>query len=108
VIASYFGHLDFTKEHNDSVSFINRLFSKPREIDREKIEPLFKVMDEIANAHGKSLAQVAINWLLSTEDICIVPIPGMKNIQQVNDNIGALGWKITKEERNQINNAMSE
>lgn len=62
----------------------------------------FMVMDEIANTHGKTLAQVAINWLLTTEDICVVPIPGMKNIRQVNDNMGALGWKLTKEERIRI------
>ena len=108
MIALYFGHLNLTKERNDSVSFINRLFSKPREIDRKKIEPLFKVMDEIANTHGKTLAQVAINWLLTTEDICVVPIPGMKNIRHVNDNIGALGWQLTKKERDRINNAISE
>ena len=98
--------MNLTKERNDSISFINRLFSKPREIDKKKTEPLFKMMDEIANTHGKTLAQITINWLLTTEDICVVPIPGMKNIRHVNDNIGALGWQLTNEERDRINNAM--
>lgn len=107
-IALYFGHLNLTKERDDSVSFMHRLMSKPMEINRKKTEPLFKVMDEIANTHKKPLAQIAINWLLTTEDICVVPIPGMKNARQVNDNVGALGFQLSKEERNRINNAMSE
>jgi aryl-alcohol dehydrogenase-like predicted oxidoreductase len=108
VIALYFGHLNITKERNDSGSFMQRLFSKPMEINKKKTEPLFKVMDDIANTHGKTLAQVAINWLLTNEDICVVPIPGMKNIRQVNDNVGALGWQLSKEERTRIDKVYSE
>jgi aryl-alcohol dehydrogenase-like predicted oxidoreductase len=104
----YFGHLNITKEREDSRSFLQRLFSKPREINKIKIEPLFKVMEEIADAHGKTLTQIAINWLLSIDDICVIPIPGMKNIRQVNDNIGALGWSLTKEERERIDKAEIE
>ena len=102
-VATYFGHLNFTKERDDSGSFIKRLFTKPLEINKKKIEPLFKVMDKIAIEHGKTLAQIAINWLLTNEDVCIIPIPGMKNVRQVNDNVGTLGWSLTKEERILIN-----
>jgi len=107
-MALYFGHLNFTKERNDTGSFISRLFSKPRETNKKKIEPLFKVMDEIANAHGKTLAQVAINWLATNDELCVIPIPGMKNIRQVNDNLGALGWCLTQEERSLIDKAEIE
>ena len=101
----YFGHLNITKEREDSRSLLGSLFSKPREINKKKIEPLFRVMDEIADTHDKTLAQVAINWLISNEDINVIPIPGMKNIRQVNDNMGALGWSLTKEERERIDRA---
>jgi aryl-alcohol dehydrogenase-like predicted oxidoreductase len=101
-VALYFGHLNITKEQNNASPFIKRLLSKPREIDKKKIEPLFKAMDEIAAAHEKTLAQIAINWLLTNEEVCIIPIPGMKNIKQVKDNIGALGWKMTREERSAL------
>jgi aryl-alcohol dehydrogenase-like predicted oxidoreductase len=104
-VATYFGHLNFTKERNDSSSFIKRLFTKPLEIDKKKIEPLFKVMDKIAAAHEKTLAQVAINWLSTNEDVNVIPIPGMKNTRQVVDNLGALSWKLTKEERDLIDKA---
>ena len=65
-------------------------------------------MEEIANNHEKTIAQVAINWLLSNENICIIPIPGMKNVQQVYDNLGALNWNLTKEERLRIEKAEFE
>lgn len=107
-VATYFGHLNLTKERNDSASFLQRLFTKPLEINKKKIEPLFKAMDEIAEAHGKTLAQVAINWLLTNEDVCVIPIPGMKNLRQVNDNIGALDWKLTPEERKRLDKAEVE
>ena len=34
------------------------------------------------------MSQVAINWCISKETI---PIPGAKSVEQVKDNIGALG-----------------
>jgi pyridoxine 4-dehydrogenase len=69
---------------------------------------LFKVLDEIAKVHNKTLAQVAINWLITTEEVCVIPIPGVRNIRQANDNIGALGWSLTKEDRALINKAEIE
>lgn len=48
---------------------------KPRSLQREKLEPLFQVLGGIGKDHGKSIAQVAVNWLMST-DPCVVPIPG--------------------------------
>ncbi|MDR1262359.1 MAG: aldo/keto reductase [Oscillospiraceae bacterium] len=106
--ALYFGHLDITKDRQDSKSLIQRILSKPLELDGKRLEPLFLAMDAIAAAHGKTLAQVAINWLLTNEDVNVIPIPGMKNIRQVNDNLGALSWKLTKEERNRIDIAEME
>jgi aryl-alcohol dehydrogenase-like predicted oxidoreductase len=104
-IALYFGHLNITKDREESVSFLSRLLTKPIELNNKKMEPLFIVMEEIASENGKTLAQVAINWLLTTDNVCVIPIPGMKNEQQVNDNMGALNWNLTKEERDRINEA---
>jgi pyridoxine 4-dehydrogenase len=59
-------------------------------------------MAEIAAAHDKTLAQVAINWLITNEDVHVIPIPGMKSVKQVNDNVGSLGWSLTSEERTRI------
>ena len=59
-----------------------------------KMEPLLQEMERIAQVHGKTIAQVALNWLLC-KDECIIPIPGAKNLRQAQDNAGAVGWRIT-------------
>lgn len=102
-VTSYFGHLDITKERNDHVPFVKRLFSQPREVDIKRMEPLMSVLDEIAGNHNKTIAQVALNWLLSAEDIHILPIPGTKSVKQADDNAGVTGWRLSKEERTKIN-----
>jgi aryl-alcohol dehydrogenase-like predicted oxidoreductase len=61
-----------------------------------KIQPLLKVMKKIGNDHeGKSAAQVAINWVICKGAL---PIPGGKNATQVEQNIGAMGWRLTPDE----------
>jgi len=68
---------------------------------RRKMEPLLETMATIAQARDKTIAQVALNWLL-TKDACIVPIPGAKNARQASENAGAVGWHLTEQEHAQI------
>ena len=104
-VALYFGHLNITKDRQDSMALVQRMLTRPRELDGRRLEPLFRVMDDIAAAHVKTLAQVAINWLMTNEDVCVIPIPGMKSARQVDEDIGALGWRISKKERQRIDEA---
>jgi len=61
-----------------------------------KIETLIKLMTTIGQDHGgKSNAQVALNWVIHKGAL---PIPGAKNATQVQENAGALGWKLTDDE----------
>ncbi len=104
-VTSYFGHLNITGERNDGTSLLQRIFSKPREVDIQRMEPLMQVMDEIAHDHGKTIAQVALNWLLTTQDaegVHVLPIPGTKKEKQAIDNAGAADWKMTPAERARI------
>lgn len=57
---------------------------------------LFMTMKQIADNHDVSPAEVAINWLLKDKDI--IPIPGAKNESQIETNIHATHWSLTKEE----------
>ena len=68
---------------------------------RRKMEPLLQIMEPIAKTHDKTLAQVALNWLL-VKDESIIPIPGAKNARQAKDNAGAIGWRLTQEEHQTI------
>jgi aryl-alcohol dehydrogenase-like predicted oxidoreductase len=73
-------------------------------MQREKLEPVFVILEEIARTHEKTIAQVALNWLL-TKDECIIPIPGAKNAWQATENAGAIGWRLTEAEHARISQA---
>jgi aryl-alcohol dehydrogenase-like predicted oxidoreductase len=56
----------------------------------------WKVIDqllEIAQKIGKSPAQVALNWLLQRPGIT-APIIGTRTSEQLEDNLGAVGWSL--------------
>ncbi|KAK6177465.1 hypothetical protein SNE40_015559 [Patella caerulea] len=60
-------------------------------------------LEEIGKAKGKSVAQVAIRWLLQ-RDIVSSVIIGVRNLKQLNDNaVASSGWKLTKEEMQELN-----
>jgi aryl-alcohol dehydrogenase-like predicted oxidoreductase len=54
-------------------------------------------LDEIAREMGKSIPQVALNWLLQRPTIANVII-GARNEEQLRQNLGAVGWNLTKEQ----------
>jgi aryl-alcohol dehydrogenase-like predicted oxidoreductase len=61
---------------------------------------LYKVvdaLDEIARQTGKSVPQIALNWLLQRPTIATVLI-GARNEEQLRQNLGAVGWSLTKEQ----------
>ena len=49
--------------------------------------------------------QVAINWCICKGTI---PIPGVKSVKQAEENLGALGWRLSSEELIQLEFAASE
>jgi pyridoxine 4-dehydrogenase len=53
--------------------------------------PLLQVLQSIAQSKQKTMAQVALNWCMAKGTI---PIPGAKNLEQAQQNMGALGWRL--------------
>ena len=63
-------------------------------------EHLFRVVDaleEVAGEAGKTVPQVAINWLLRRPTVSSVII-GARNEEQLRQNLGAVGWSLTPEQ----------
>jgi aryl-alcohol dehydrogenase-like predicted oxidoreductase len=58
-----------------------------------QIQPLIDVLREIGECHGKTPTQVALNWVICKG---AVPIAGVKNAQQAQENAGALHWHLSK------------
>jgi len=60
-------------------------------------EYLYKVvdaLDEVAKETGKSVPQIALNWLLQRPTVATVII-GARNEEQLLQNLGAVGWNLT-------------
>jgi aryl-alcohol dehydrogenase-like predicted oxidoreductase len=63
-------------------------------------EHLFNVvdaLDAVAAETGKSVPQVALNWLLQRPTVATVII-GARTEAQLRDNLGAVGWSLTPEQ----------
>jgi aryl-alcohol dehydrogenase-like predicted oxidoreductase len=60
----------------------------------------------IAQETGKTVAQVALNWLLSRR-VITAPIIGARNVAQLEDNLGASGCSLTEEQVRRLD-AVSE
>jgi aryl-alcohol dehydrogenase-like predicted oxidoreductase len=61
---------------------------------------LFRVVDalfEVAQETGRTVPQVALNWLLQRPTVSSVVI-GARNEQQLRDNLGAIGWNLAPEQ----------
>jgi aryl-alcohol dehydrogenase-like predicted oxidoreductase len=65
-----------------------------------KIAPVLTMLQKLADQYQRTSAQVALNWLIAQGNV--IPIPGAKNAKQVQDNAGALGWSLTSEEVDQL------
>ncbi|MGB7496884.1 MAG: aldo/keto reductase [Candidatus Acidiferrum sp.] len=63
-------------------------------------EHLFKVgdaLDEVAKQTGKTVPQIALNWLLQRPTVANV-IMGAREEQQLRQNLGAVGWNLTSDQ----------
>lgn len=80
----------------------NRLNSKlaadggPR-VDEEYLFTVVDALDAVAKEAGKTIPQVALNWLLRRPTVSTVII-GARDEQQLRDNLGATGWVLTPEQ----------
>jgi len=62
------------------------------------------VLDEIAVETGKSIPQVAINWLLQRPTVSSI-ILGARNEDQLRQNLAAIGWNLTEEQIKKLDTA---
>jgi len=67
------------------------------EVDDEYLFRVVDALDIVAAETERTVAQVALNWLLQRPSVCNVVI-GARNEQQLRDNLGAVGWNLTPEQ----------
>ncbi|MBV6697745.1 aldo/keto reductase [Kitasatospora aureofaciens] len=66
-------------------------------VEDELLYRVVDALDVIAEETGRSIPQVAINWLLRRPTVSSVII-GARNEEQLRQNLGAIGWSLTDDQ----------
>jgi aryl-alcohol dehydrogenase-like predicted oxidoreductase len=64
-------------------------------------QPLLDLITEFAHTKGASAAQVSLAWMLHKYDF-LVPIPGSRKLERIQENLGAADVDLTDDEFTQI------
>ena len=70
-------------------------------VDDEYLYRVVDVLIEIAEETGKTVSQVAHNWVLQRPTVVNICI-GSRNAEQLKQNLGAVGWKLTPEQMGRL------
>jgi aryl-alcohol dehydrogenase-like predicted oxidoreductase len=77
-----------------------RLDSRFSKDGLKKLAPVISLLRQLGEKHGHTPAQVALNWLIAQGNV--IAIAGAKTPEQVRQNAGALGWKLSDDEITQL------
>jgi aryl-alcohol dehydrogenase-like predicted oxidoreductase len=67
------------------------------QVPQEYLYDVVDAIDAVAAETGKTVPQIALNWLLQRPTVASV-IVGARNEEQLRQNLGATGWKLTAEQ----------
>jgi aryl-alcohol dehydrogenase-like predicted oxidoreductase len=65
-------------------------------VDEERLFRVVDALDDVAAATGKSIPQIALNWLLQRPTVATILI-GARDEAQLRQNLGAVGWTLDAE-----------
>lgn len=66
-------------------------------VDEDRLYAVVDTLDDIAAETGRTVAQIALNWLLRRPTVASVII-GARNEEQLRENLGAVGWRLDDEQ----------
>jgi aryl-alcohol dehydrogenase-like predicted oxidoreductase len=66
-------------------------------VDDDLLYDVVDVLDALSEETGRTIPQIALNWLLRRPTVASVII-GARNEEQLRDNLGAIGWELTPEQ----------
>jgi aryl-alcohol dehydrogenase-like predicted oxidoreductase len=70
----------------------------------DKLYDIVDVLDELAAETGKTVSQVALNWVLQRPSVVSIVV-GARNEEQLRQNLGAVGWTLTAEQMSRLDTA---
>jgi len=69
-------------------------------------QPVVDLLKRVAASKNATLAQISLAWLLAQKPF-IVPIPGTRNLNHLNDNLAAVNVQLTSADLGAIDTALS-
>ncbi len=75
--------------------------------DSDYLYKVVDALDAVAAETGKTVPQIALNWLLQRPTVSSV-IVGARNEEQLRQNLGALGWNLTAEQVKTLDEASAK
>ncbi|MFJ4915691.1 aldo/keto reductase [Streptomyces sp. NPDC088726] len=75
-----------------------------RERDNEETWRVVEAVVAVAEETGRTPAQVSLRWLLGRPAVA-APIVGVRTVEQLTDNLGAVGWELTPEQTARLDEA---
>jgi aryl-alcohol dehydrogenase-like predicted oxidoreductase len=91
---------------NSRVGRKDRWDDQPEQRESEITWRIVDALDEIGKNRGKSPAQTALNWVKGQRGVT-APIIGARTKEQLDQNLGSVGWELSDEEREKLNRASS-
>ncbi len=79
------------------VSRLHKTADKGPQVDDEYLYKIVDAIDEVAKETGKTVSQIALNWLIQRPTVSNV-IMGARTEEQLRQNLGAVGWNLTKDQ----------
>jgi aryl-alcohol dehydrogenase-like predicted oxidoreductase len=76
-------------------------------LDNDYVYKVVDALDLIAVETGKTVAQIALNWLLQRPTVSSVII-GARNEEQLQQNLGAVGWTLTADQIKRLDEASAK
>jgi aryl-alcohol dehydrogenase-like predicted oxidoreductase len=73
-------------------------------VPEEYLHRIVDAIDAVSQETGKTVPQIALNWLLRKPTVSSVII-GARNAEQLKQNIGAEGWTLTPEQVSKLDQA---
>jgi len=77
------------------------------QVDSDYLYRVVDALDEVSKEAGKSVPQVALNWLLQRPTVATLVI-GARNEEQLRQNIDAVGWNLTQAQVSKLDLASAE
>ena len=85
---------------------VRRVITRFQEDNIRANQPLLDLLTDIAKEQGATPAQISLAWMLHKK--FIVPIPGMRKLERIEENLGAADVELTDDEVARIEAALAK